>query len=455
MRRTKERTSAERLLPLLPGLLLLTGALSARPAAIGGPEDHPAHPDPDRLHFHLITVAPGDRVWDNFGHTALRVRDELAGVDLVYNWGVFDFRDGLAPMAWDFFRGETLYRMAAGPPGREFAAYRAQRRSVRQDRINLTAAQKTALHRRLQWNREPENLAYAYHHFFDNCTTRVRDYLDEALGGRLERAGGGLAPHAYRGHIREHYRSAAPVFLFLDLMLNGNVDRPVSEWEEMYLPARLRERLAATPSDVTADGETLMLLSEPELVAEFPAPPRDPDPWRTAMILLLLPGLALALALRRPPADRFGAPARFRLRAPALSVRALGLLALAPAAGGGLLGALMLGGWLVSANPDLHRNLNLLLFWPTDLLGAAPALHWLLRGRPWRMSRRGGPWIRRYLLAHALAMLAYGGIAASGLAAQSIAAPAVHALPGLLLLTGLMWLAGFEPERSAGRPLFS
>ena len=53
-------------------------------------EDYQVPSNLSALNFYLITVDVGDQVWDNFGHTALRVFDENTNTDVIFNWGTFD-----------------------------------------------------------------------------------------------------------------------------------------------------------------------------------------------------------------------------------------------------------------------------------------------------------------------------------------------------------------------------
>ena len=218
--------------------------------------------DLDSLRFYLITVDVGNNVWDNFGHTALRLYDENTNTDLVFNWGVFDISGGVADFSYNFFKGVMDYRLATSSSTSEFDVYRAQGRTVWQDRLNLTNPQKEKLYRRLMWNLQAENLAYEYHYFFDNCTTRVRDYLDEALGGAISDQYSGVTEKTFRHYVREHYASASLIGFSLDVLLNSNVDQQVSEWEDMFLPLTLRQRLQAMSSDVGGAEEVLPLLSD-------------------------------------------------------------------------------------------------------------------------------------------------------------------------------------------------
>ena len=137
--------------------------------------------DWNRVQFFLITVDVGNRLWDNFGHTALRMVDENSDTDIVFNWGLFDTSVGYLRFGANFARGVMEYQLGVSPPHWELSRYQGEARTVWQDRITLTNAQKLQLYQRLSWNLRPENIVYSYDYFFDNCTTRVRDYLNEAL----------------------------------------------------------------------------------------------------------------------------------------------------------------------------------------------------------------------------------------------------------------------------------
>ena len=404
--------------------------------------------DLDSLRFYLITVDVGNNVWDNFGHTALRLYDENTNTDLVFNWGVFDISGGVADFSYNFFKGVMDYRLATSSSTSEFDVYRAQGRTVWQDRLNLTNPQKEKLYRRLMWNLQAENLAYEYHYFFDNCTTRVRDYLDEALGGAISDQYSGVTEKTFRHYVREHYASTSLIGFSLDVLLNSNVDQQVSEWEDMFLPLTLRQRLQAMSSDVGGAEEVLPLLSDHQKIMEFPPPTVQPSAYQIASVGLLVPLLALLLMLKRLPMTYLATHSRISLRAAGLSFRLLGLVGVVTALFSGIFGFLMLSSWFVSDHIDTHHNFNLLLFWPTDLLGVVIAIRWLVFCRPWPMSHNSAPFINNYLLAHVVGMLAYGAAAFFELTDQVIVDLAVNVVPGLLLLTLLIWLVGFEPARS-------
>ncbi len=405
-------------------------------------------PDLDRLHFYLITVDVGDNVWDNFGHTALRVVDENSDTDLLFNWGLFDTSVGYLAFAANFMRGVMDYQLGVAPPAWELGRYQREGRTVWQDRINLSNAQKEVLYQRLVWNLREENIRYDYDYFFDNCTTRVRDYLDEALQGELSAASAGQVGRSFRDEVIDHYSSVPVVSLSLDVLMSGSVDRPMTQWQQMFLPLQLRQHLLGQPSSVYENGQRLNLLSDSQLLMQFTAPQRYPDAWYFAAALLLIPAVLLLLTLRHVSISSFNNSPGFTFRMPGFSYRLLGLLGLVISLVSGIYGATLLLGWLFSSHELLHRNWNLLLFWPSDLLGLFIAIPWLVKGRAVQLGARKHHLIVFYLLAHAVAAAAYLIIALSGLVEQRLGSVLIFLVPALLLFSLLTATAGLRPRRT-------
>ena len=403
--------------------------------------------DMSGVHFYLITVDVGDSVWDNFGHTALRVFDESNNSDTVFSWGYFSLSGGPLSFSWNFFKGIMNYSLVTNPTNEEFSNYRIQERTVWQDRINLTNPQKEQLYRRLMWNLEPANVEYAYQYFFDNCTTRVRDYLDEALSGRISRQYVNETNVTFRDQVQAHYESVGIIAFSLDILMNSNIDRKMTEWEDMFLPLQFRERLLQVRSDVAENGKLLMLLSDSQVIIEYPSPTADSNPYQLASLVLVPIVLLMMLMLKRIPQSYYATHSRIGFRVAGINFRILGLLGLVTAVFSGIYGILMMGSWFVSDNIDTHHNVNLLLFWPTDLLAVVVALRWLFLCKPWPMTSNSAPFINYYLLAHVLAIMLHIALAFFGLVAQSITNVALYVVPGVFLFTLLIWLVGFEPAR--------
>ncbi len=446
--RSRRRLLSCRLLPVL----LLGGLLSSFAGAQTTPviADRDRIPLPDdfsQVHFYLITVDVGNRVWDNFGHTALRVVDDSSGTDLMFNWGLFDTSVGVMRFGVNFMRGIMEYQLGVAPSDWELGRYEREQRSVWQDRINLTDAQKRTLYQRLSWNLREENIVYDYDYFFDNCTTRVRDYLDEAMGGAIAEQNRQLVPRTYRDEVFSHYESLPVIALSLDVLMNSNIDQRMTRWQQMFLPLSLREQLRSTPSDVSVGGQRVNVLSDARLLMQFPAPAKKPNAYYFAGGLML-PVLLLLLLVRRVSLVSFGAMPGYTLAAPALTYRLLGLLALVIALFSGVYGFIMTAGWLFSGHQDLHANINLLLFWPTDIIGVWFAAHWLLRGRSFAVSTTNHQLISLYLWLHVLGALVYLVVGLLGVTDQRTGSLMLFVVPLLLLFTSLVAVAGLRPVRA-------
>lgn len=397
--------------------------------------------------FYLITVDVGDQVWDNFGHTALRVVDRNTRSDLVFNWGLFDASGGNVAFASDFLQGILNYQLGVSPPSWEFGRYEREQRTVWQDKINLSNAQKEILYKRLAWNLREENIVYSYQYFFDNCTTRVRDYLNEALGGRLASENRAFARTTFRDEVQGHYASIPPVAVSLDILMNSRIDRPMTQYEELFLPAQLRRELLTFPSDVQRNGQRASMLEEPTVIMEFTAPTAKPSGYYFVGAGLLIPVLFLFLMLNRVPLSSFSSQPGFTLRAGPLSYRLMGLITFIVSLASGLFGLIMSFGWLASAHLDLHHNLNLLLFWPTDILGVYFAFRWLIAGRSYAMSATLHNVIVLYFIGHILAGIGYVFVALTGIAEQRVVSLLIYVVPVLMAFAILVWNAGFSPVR--------
>ncbi|HEY0242037.1 MAG TPA: DUF4105 domain-containing protein, partial [Gemmatimonadaceae bacterium] len=210
------------------------------------------------LTVYLLTMGPGDQVWEKFGHNAIWIHDELNGTDIAYHWGLFDFAD--KDFIPNFARGRMRYSMGAFDMSETVDQYRRANRTVWAQKLNLQPAQKQRLAEFVAWNVRPENRFYHYDYFRDNCSTRVRDALDLALGGTIksatERTPSGTS---FRFHTARLTQDDWPVFTGTMFGLGQPVDREISVWEEMFLPVRMKDQLRNVRVTAAAGREPLVL----------------------------------------------------------------------------------------------------------------------------------------------------------------------------------------------------
>ena len=192
----------------------------------------------------LVTVGPGDAVWEKFGHNMLRIEDPGRGLDVCFNWGLFDFdQPNFIP---NFIRGRMLYTMAPMATAKELSLYQEQDRRVTFQRLRLSPVQTTDLIRRCVDNFRT-NPDYRYDYFKDNCSTRVRDTLDATLGGELAKASQGVPTTPTATWRREMLRLMHDEFWLsvgMDFALGPNGDKPLDRWALGFLPATVAEMAA-------------------------------------------------------------------------------------------------------------------------------------------------------------------------------------------------------------------
>jgi hypothetical protein len=306
----------------------------------------------------VMTMQPGEVFFERFGHDAIVVVDD-SGRATSYNFGFFDPTEpDFGPR---FLRGEMMYYLVGMPVEEDLVPYRESGRGVSVQWLDLDDDQARAVAAELAYRARPENARYRYDYFTSNCATQVRDVIDRALGGSLKaQLSARSRGNTYRSEAVRLARPAAWMWLGFDLGLGPYADRPLSRWEEAFVPMRLADSLREARN---AEGRPLVMAEEtllPHRIAAEPAErPRRVWPFAVA-------GLALAagvLALRGRP-------------------RLLGSLAAPFWLGCGALGLLMGFIWLGTGHEAGWANRNLWLLNPLCLL--------LLPGA-WLLLRRRSP----------------------------------------------------------------
>ena len=194
------------------------------------------------LSVYLMTMGQGDMVWERYGHNAIGIRDSRTGSDIVYNWGIFSFEE--PGFIGRFLRGEMMYWMAGQDAATAVAQYRMLNRTVEIQELNLSPPQRLELLNFIRWNAQDENKFYRYDYFLDNCSTRVRDALNRVLGGAISMATDSLATGAtYRWHALRLMAEDRLTTLGVNIGLGRPTDRPISAWEEMFIPMKVRDRM--------------------------------------------------------------------------------------------------------------------------------------------------------------------------------------------------------------------
>jgi hypothetical protein len=307
----------------------------------------PASP-PESLTVYLMTMGPGKQVWERFGHNAIWIHDPVRGTDETYNYGLFDFRQ--QNFLLRFVQGRMWYWMQGFPAQSYVESYRRANRSVWVQELEMAPEARAGLQAFLEWNQRPENRFYHYDYYRDNCSTRVRDALDRALGGLIRKhTAGAPTGRTYRFHTLRLTANDPPIYTGLLLALGQPVDRPISQWEEMFLPLAMREHLRQLKVAAPDGREVPLVKSERTLFdSTEPMPPLQPPFWLWRYLIggLVIGGIAYGTA-RAAPSNRLA-------RAGFLAITGIWVL------GSGVAGLILAGLWGLTDHTAAYHNENVL-----------------------------------------------------------------------------------------------
>jgi hypothetical protein len=311
------------------------------------------------LQVYLVTVGQGSAVWEKFGHNALWFRDPAAGIDLAYNWGTFDFNQ--PRFLQRFLTGDTRYWVEGYPGELLFDFYRSADRTIVLQQLNLTEAQARRAFQYAQWNAREENKFYRYDYYRDNCSTRVRDVIDLALGGQLLRALQDTVPLTFHSETARLVDDLELTQLGISAALGRPADRRITVWESAFIPMRLRDAIRGVRvrGPGQADSTAIPLVVSEQTLYEsrsFRERADAPSLWLPYLILGVIMGGQLAAFAWLGAARRSSGARRVFLVQSTLWAVLCGI--------GGLV---LLLAWTSTRHVFWYRNENLLLLNPISL----------------------------------------------------------------------------------------
>jgi hypothetical protein len=191
----------------------------------------------------ILTIGPGANLYDKFGHSAFRVQDKVTNIDIVYNFGVYDFN---TPNFYlKFARGKLLYKLDTSPFSPFYNYYVRQNRWIEEQVLNFTPSEKQTMFDFLQNNAKPEHCEYMYDFLFDNCATRIRDVLVKILPYKLEYIDDYITEqYTFRQLIQKNVDWNTWGSFGMDVAIGSVVDRKATSWQYQFLPQYVFEGAA-------------------------------------------------------------------------------------------------------------------------------------------------------------------------------------------------------------------
>lgn len=305
----------------------------------------------ENAYFSLVTAAPGKQVWAQYGHTAIRYNDPDNQLDMVFNYGLFDFSS--ENFLWRFVTGATDYRMGGAYTHDFLLEYIVENRTVTEQVLNLSDSEVEALMQALSINLLPPNDVYRYNFFFNNCATQPRDIITRTLGERV--VYDMPAPYPSLRAAVHHFTADYPWTRFgIDLVLGLEADAPATLETLQFAPEVLMHSFETAQITTDSLGSQPLVRKTEELypydasLEETKLPIPGP-----VLVFWLLFAISFWIGIRQWKRGKHS----FALDAMWFSVA-------------GLAGVIIAFLWFFSSHPTTDSNYNIFILHPFHLLYA-------------------------------------------------------------------------------------
>lgn len=190
----------------------------------------------------LIATPSNEEIYTLYGHAGLRIEDAQQGLDVTFNYGIFNFDDDFV---FRFVQGKTDYIVLPQATSEYLKSYVGRGSGVRELVLAVDVPTIREMWSYLLHNIQPENRVYRYNFFYDNCATRPVAILSEALARAGKRQGRDTALDldkvavdrtTWRTEINRLEGNYPWLVLGTDLALGAPTDAEISARELMFLP---------------------------------------------------------------------------------------------------------------------------------------------------------------------------------------------------------------------------
>ncbi len=199
----------------------------------------------DQARVSVLTCGQGEHLYALFGHTAIRVVDPERGIDMVFNYGTFDFNQSHFYLR--FLMGNLEYALTVTSFSSFFEEYSSENRTIFEQTLTFDPELLSQIYDSLEINSLVENRSYRYDFFEDNCTTRVLDLIhtlanDQQYDEFFKHSTG----VTFRNELRQYIRRSPWLSLGINMLLGAYSDQKITNYQSYFLPTNLMNGLAKT-----------------------------------------------------------------------------------------------------------------------------------------------------------------------------------------------------------------
>jgi len=228
----------------------------------------------------ILTCGLGPESYAMYGHTGIRIQDNIHAIDVVYNYGAFDF--STPNFIGRFIKGDLQYFVTNGSFIDFYYNYQAENREIIEQELDLNPSQINTLFQQLNHSVYSDERFYTYKFIDRNCTTMVVDKINGILGKEY------IKSDTYNQSYREilyPYMSDFYMKLGIQLIFGAKVDEPATR---LFLPYEFKDAISATKvngNKIEKSDSKILQVTKPEI----------PFNWLNSIYSLITALLILAL----------------------------------------------------------------------------------------------------------------------------------------------------------------
>lgn len=200
----------------------------------------------------IFTCGRGNELYTTFGHTAIRIKDETTNLDVVYNYGAFDFNT--ENFYLKFVKGDLQYFINASSYDEFIYEYQMEKREVIEQTLNFSPKQKQELFDLLNASLFSEDRSYIYKFIDRNCTTMVVEKINKMIGKELIQKVDATSI-SYRELLYPYFANHFYYKLGINIIFGAKTDNKAVK---LFLPSELMHSL----DKATIDGIPLVVKKE-------------------------------------------------------------------------------------------------------------------------------------------------------------------------------------------------
>lgn len=196
----------------------------------------------------VFTCGRGNELYTTFGHTAIRIKDAINNLDVVYNYGAFDFRT--ENFYFKFVKGDLQYFIVASSYDDFVFEYQTENREIIEQTLNLPLAKKQELFELLNASLYSDQRFYTYKFIDKNCTTMVVEKINDILGEPMIKKVDDTSI-SYRKLLYPFFENHFYYQLGINIIFGAKTD---TKAEKLFLPVELMHSL----DKAVVDGKPLV-----------------------------------------------------------------------------------------------------------------------------------------------------------------------------------------------------